>query len=85
MDYAKTIDDPTRRFQEMELIKKSIDEVFYSKIKLLVEQGVQLAESTNFGESFKNFENAININDSIKSPEFKNRIAIKYEYRLKLI
>ena len=85
MDYAKTIDDPTRRFQEMELIKKSIDEVFYSKIKLLVEQGVQLAESDNFGESFKNFENAININDSIKSPEFKNRIAIKYEFKLKLI
>jgi len=85
MDYAKTIDDPTRRFQEMELIKKSIDEVFYSKIKLLVEQGVQLAESKNFSESFKNFENAININDSVKSPEFKNRIAIKYEYKLKLI
>jgi len=85
MDYAQTIDDPTRRFQEMEQIKKSIDEVFYSKIKLLVEQGVQLAEGENFSESFKNFESAININDSIKSPEFKNRIAIKYEYRLKLI
>ncbi len=85
MDYAQTIDDPTRRFQEMEQIKKTIDEVFYSKIKLLVEQGVQLAESENFSESFKNFESAININDSIKSPEFKNRIAIKYEYRLKLI
>jgi len=85
MDYAQTIDDPTRRFQEMEQIKKSIDEVFYSKIKLLVEQAVQLAEGENFSESFKNFESAININDSIKSPEFKNRIAIKYEYRLKLI
>ena len=85
MDYAKTIDDATRRFQEMEQIKKSIDEVFYSKIKVLVERGIQLAESEEFGESFKNFENAININDSIKSPEFKNRIAIKYEYKLKLI
>jgi len=85
MDYAKTIDDATRRFQEMEQIKNSIDEVFYSKIKVLVEKGVQLAESEEFGESFKNFENAININDSIKSPEFKNRIAIKYEYKLKLI
>jgi tetratricopeptide (TPR) repeat protein len=85
MEYAKTIDDATRRFQEMEQIKKTIDEVFYSKIKLLVEQGVQLAESENFAESFKNFESAININESIKSPEFKNRIAIKYEYKLKLI
>jgi len=85
MDYAKTIDDPTRRFKEMEEIKISIDEVFHSKIKLLVEQGVQLADSRNFEDSFKNFEAAITINESIKSPEFKNRIAIKYEYRLKLI
>ena len=85
MDYAKTIGDPTRRFQEMEEIKKSIDEVYHSKIKLLVEEGVQLADSKNFENSFKNFEAAITINESIKSPEFKNRIAIKYEYKLKLI
>jgi len=85
MDYAKTIDDPNRKFQEMEQIKKAIDEVFYSKVKLLVEQGVQLADSQSFQDSFKNFESAIIINDSIKSPEFKNRIAIKYEYKLKLI
>ncbi|NVM18452.1 MAG: tetratricopeptide repeat protein [Candidatus Lokiarchaeota archaeon] len=85
MDYAKTIGDPSRKFQEMEEIKKSIDEVFHSKIKLLVEQGVQLADSKNFKDSFKNFEAAITINESIKSPEFKNRIAIKYEYKLKLI
>jgi tetratricopeptide (TPR) repeat protein len=85
MDYAKTIGDPTRRFKEMEEIKRSIDGVFHFKIKLLVEQGVQLADSINFENSFKNFEAAITINESIKSPEFKNRIAIKYEYKLKLI
>jgi len=85
MDYAKTIDDPNRRFQEMEQIKKSIDEVYHSEIKLLVEQGVQLADSEAFKESFENFERAIKINDSIKSPEYKNLIAIKYEYKLKLI
>ena len=85
MDYAKTIDDPNRRFQEMEQIKKSIDEVYHSEIKLLVEQGVQLADSEAFKESFENFEKAININESIKSPEYKNLIAIKYEYKLKLI
>jgi len=85
MDYAKTIDDPNRRFQEMEQIKKSIDEVYHSEIKLLVEQGVQLADSEAFKESFENFERAIIINESIKSPEFKNLIAIKYEYKLKLI
>jgi len=85
MDYAKTIDDPTRKFQEMEQIKKTIDEVFYSKIKLLVEQGVQLADEESFKDSFKNFESAITINESIKSPEFKNRVAIKFEYKHKLI
>ena len=85
MDYAKTIDDPNRRFQEMEQINKSIDEVYHSEIKLLVEQGVQLADSEAFKESFENFERAIKINDSIKSPEFKNLIAIKYEYKLKVI
>ncbi|MHA2288995.1 MAG: tetratricopeptide repeat protein, partial [Promethearchaeota archaeon] len=85
MEYAKTIGDPDRRFQEMEQIKKTIDEVFHSQIKLLVEQGVQLAESKEFENSFKNFEAAITINESIKSPEFKNLIAINYEYKLKLI
>ena len=85
MEYAKTIGDPNRRFQEMEQIKKTIDEVFHSQIKLLVEQGVQLADSKKFDDSFKNFEAAITINESIKSPEFKNLIAIKYEYKLKLI
>ena len=85
MEYAKTIGDATRRFQEMEQIKKSIDEVFHSKIKLLVEQGVQLANNRKFDDSFKNFEAAITINESIKSPEYKNRIAIKYEYKMKLI
>ncbi|MFX1446774.1 MAG: tetratricopeptide repeat protein [Promethearchaeota archaeon] len=85
MDYAKTIGDPKRRFKEMDEIKKSIDEVFYNKIKLLVEEGVQSADNKNFEDSFKNFEAAITINESIKSPEFKNLIAIKYEYKLKLI
>lgn len=85
MEYAKTIGDPDHRFQEMEQIKKSIDEVFHSQIKLLVEQGVQLADSRKFDDSFKNFEAAITINESIESPEFKNLIAIKYEYKLKLI
>ena len=85
MEYAKTIDDSNRRFQELEQIKKSIDEVYHSEIKLLVEQGVQLADSENFKESFENFERAIKINESIKSPEFKNLIAIKYEYKLKVI
>jgi tetratricopeptide (TPR) repeat protein len=85
MEYAKTIGDPDRRFQEMKQIKKSIDEVFHSQIKLLVEQGVQLADNKKFDDSFKNFEAAITINESIKSPEFKNLIAIKYEYKLKLV
>ena len=69
MDYAKTIDDPNRRFQEMEQIKKSIDEVYHSEIKLLVEQGVQLADSETFKESFENFERAIKIMEEVGIPQ----------------
>jgi tetratricopeptide (TPR) repeat protein len=85
MEYAKTIDDKERKFAEMGKIKDSIDEVYHSEIKLLVEQGNQLADKEKFEEAFKNFERAITINYMIESPVFKNKIAIKYEYKYKLI
>jgi len=85
MEYAKTIDDKDRKFAEMGKIKDSIDEVYHSKIKLLVEQGNQLADKEQFEESFENFKRAIKINDMIESPVFKNKIAIKYEYKHKII
>ncbi|MHA2430791.1 MAG: hypothetical protein ACXACC_07135, partial [Promethearchaeota archaeon] len=56
MEYAKTIDDPERRFEEMNKLKKQIDEVHHSEIKLLIEQAEQLAEEHNFDESFEFFE-----------------------------
>ena len=85
MEYAKTIDDPERRFAEMEEIKTSIDEVHNSEIELLVEQGKQLAETREFDESFNHFERALKVHERIESPEFKNKIPIKYHYKTELI
>ena len=85
MEYAKTIDDPERRFAEMEEIKTSIDEVHNSEIELLVEQGKQLAETREFDESFNHFERALKVHERIESPEFKNKIPIKYNYKTELI
>jgi len=85
MEYAKTIDDTERRLSEMDKIKTSIDEVHHSEIKLLVEQGIQLAEREGFADAFEHFERAMKINDLIESPEFKNKIPIKYTYKTQLI
>jgi tetratricopeptide (TPR) repeat protein len=85
MEYAKTIDDPERRFAEMEEIKTSIDEVHNSEIELLVEQGRQSAESKEFTESFDYFERALKVHERIESPEFKNKIPIKYHYKTELV
>ena len=85
MEYAKTIDDPERRFVEMEEIKTSIDEVHNSEIEVLVEQGKQLAEARDFAESFNHFERALKVHERIESPEFKNKIPIKYHYKTELV
>ena len=85
MEYAKTIDDPERRFEEMNKLKKQIDEVHHSEIKLLIEQAEQLAEEHNFNESFEFFEKAISINNLIEETEFKDKIPIKTKYKNTLI
>ena len=85
MEYAKTIDDKDRRFNEMSKIKDEIDEVYHSEIKLLVEQGNQLADSKQFEKGFQNFERAMTINEMIENSVLKNKVAIKYEYKHKLI
>ncbi len=85
MEYAKTIDDPERRFEEMNKLKKQIDEVHHSEIKLLIEKAEQLAEERNFDESFEFFEKAISINNLIEEPEFKDKIPIKTKYKNTLI
>ncbi|MFX0180106.1 MAG: tetratricopeptide repeat protein, partial [Candidatus Hodarchaeota archaeon] len=85
MEYAKTIDDPERRFEEMNKLKRQIDEVHHSEIKLLIEQAEQLAEERNFNESFEFFEKAISINNLIEETEFKDKIPIKTKYKNTLI
>lgn len=85
MEYAQTIDDTDRRYNEMEKIKHSIDEVHFSEIKLLVEQGVQLAEVKEFNNAYDLFERALKIHDLIESPEYKNKIPIKQNYKTYLI
>ncbi len=85
MEYAKTIDDIDRRYEEMDKIKSSIDGVHFSEIKLLVEKGVQLSENKEFEKGFENFEKAIKVHELIKSPEFKNRVPIRFNYKNELI
>jgi len=85
MEYAKTIDDIDRRYDEMDKIKSSIDEIHFSEIKLLVEKGVQLSDNKEFEKGFKNFENAMKVHELIKSPEFKNRVPIRFNYKNELI
>ncbi|MHA1457067.1 MAG: tetratricopeptide repeat protein [Promethearchaeota archaeon] len=85
MEYAKTIDDIDRRYEEMDKIKSSIDGVHFSEIKLLVEKGVQLSENKEFEKGFENFEKAIKVHELIESPKFKNRVPIRYNYKNELI
>ncbi|MBY9018673.1 MAG: tetratricopeptide repeat protein, partial [Candidatus Lokiarchaeota archaeon] len=85
MEYAKTIDDIDRRYDEMDKIKRSIDEIHFSEIKLLVETGVQLSENKEFQNGFENFEKAIKVHELIESPEFKNRVPIRFNYKNELI
>ncbi|MFX1354561.1 MAG: tetratricopeptide repeat protein [Promethearchaeota archaeon] len=85
VEYAKTIDDPERRFDEMNKIKKDIDKVHHSEIKLFIEQAEQLSEEHNFNEAFEYFEKAISINQLIEDSEYKDKIPIKTKYKNTLI
>jgi tetratricopeptide (TPR) repeat protein len=85
MEYAKTIVDEQRRFEEMNKIKLAIDEVHYSEIKLIVEQANQLADSGNYLDGFEFFEKAIRVNDLIDSSEYKDKVPIKTNFKNQLI
>jgi len=85
MEYAKTIADEKRRFEEMNKIKLAIDEVHYSEIKLIVEQANQLAESGHYLDGFEFFQKAMRINDLIESSEYKDKVPIKTNYKNQLI
>ncbi|MEJ2295330.1 MAG: tetratricopeptide repeat protein, partial [Candidatus Lokiarchaeota archaeon] len=85
MEYAKTIVDEQRRFEEMNKIKLAVDEVHSSEIKLIVEQGNQLANSDQYLDGFEFFEKAMRINDMIESSEYKDKVPIKTNYKNQLI
>ncbi|MFX1418827.1 MAG: tetratricopeptide repeat protein [Promethearchaeota archaeon] len=85
LDYAQSIDDPERRVAEMTKIKKLIDDVHSEEIKILIEQGSQLAEVKKYDDAFKFYENALKVNDMMESPDVKNKDLIKTSYKNELI
>jgi tetratricopeptide (TPR) repeat protein len=85
LDYAQSIDDPERRVAEMAKIKKLIDEVHSEEIKLLIEQGNQLADLKKFDDGFKFYERALKVNEMMESPDVKNKDLIKTSYKRELI
>ncbi|MFX1379459.1 MAG: tetratricopeptide repeat protein [Promethearchaeota archaeon] len=85
LDYAQSIDDPQRRVAEMTKIKQLIDEVHSEEIKLLIEQGNQLADAKKYDEAFKFYEKALRVNEMMESPDIKNKDLIKSSYKKGLI
>ncbi|MFX1242905.1 MAG: tetratricopeptide repeat protein [Promethearchaeota archaeon] len=85
LEYAQTIDDPERRVAEMTKIKKLIDEVHSEEIKLLIEQGNQLADLKKFDDAFNFYEKALKVNEMMESPDVKNKDLIKTSYKKELI
>ena len=85
LDYAQSIDDPERRATEMSKIKKLIDDVHSEEIKLVIEQGNQLADLKKYDDAFKFYENALKVNKMMESPDVKNKDLIKSSYKKELI
>ncbi|MFW9900417.1 MAG: tetratricopeptide repeat protein [Candidatus Thorarchaeota archaeon] len=85
LDYAQSIDDPERRATEMSKIKKLIDDVHSEEIKLLIEQGNQLADLKKYDDAFKFYEKALKVNELMETPDIKNKDLIKSSYKKELI
>ena len=85
LEYAKSIEDDKRRVEEMNKIKKSIDDIHSEEIKLLIEQGNQLADKKAFGEAFKFYERALKVNEMMEEPDVKNKDLVKESYKRELI
>jgi len=85
LDYAQSIDDPERRAAEMTKVKLLIDDVHSEEIKLLIEQGNQLADTKNYDDAFKFYERALKVNEMMESPDVKNKGLIKTSYKRELI
>jgi tetratricopeptide (TPR) repeat protein len=85
LDYAQSIDDPERRVAEMTKIKTLIDDVHSEEIKLLIEQGIQLADLKKYDDAFQFYEKALKVNEMMESPDIKNKDLIKTSYKKELI
>ncbi|MFX1424990.1 MAG: tetratricopeptide repeat protein [Promethearchaeota archaeon] len=85
LEYAKSIEDDIRRVEEMNKIKKLIDNIHSEEIKLLIEQGNQLAGKKAFEEAFNFYEKALKVNDMMEEPDVKNKDLIKESYKRELI
>ncbi len=85
LDYAQSIDDPDRRVAEMTKIKKLIDEVHSEEIRLLIEQGNQLADLKKYDDAFKFYESALKVNEMMETADVKNKDLIKTSYKKELI
>ncbi|MFX1574362.1 MAG: tetratricopeptide repeat protein [Promethearchaeota archaeon] len=85
LDYAQSIEDRDRRATEMNKVKQLIDDVHSDEIKLLIEQGDQLADLEKFDDAFKFYERALKVNEMMESPDLKNKDLIKNTYKRELI
>ncbi|MFX1346344.1 MAG: tetratricopeptide repeat protein [Promethearchaeota archaeon] len=85
LEYAKSIEDDKRRVEEMNKIKKMIDDIHSEEIKLLIEQGNQLADKKAFEEAFKFYEKALKVNEMMEEPDIKNKDLVKESYKRELI
>jgi tetratricopeptide (TPR) repeat protein len=69
----------------MNKIKKLIDEVHSEEIKLLIEQGNQLADLKKFEEAFEFYEKGLKVTQLMETPDVKNKDLIKTSYKIQLI
>ncbi|MBN1803012.1 MAG: tetratricopeptide repeat protein [Candidatus Lokiarchaeota archaeon] len=73
LQVASSMKDEDLKAEEMERLRREIDLVHGNRIKLLIEQGIELTEKNQFESAFERFEKAIEITDSIELREIKNR------------
>lgn len=85
LEYAQSIGDEKRRLEEMNKIKKSIDIIHSEEIKLLIEQGNQLASKKAYEEAFNFYEKALKVNELMEEPDIKNKDLVKDSYKRELI
>ncbi|MFX0043894.1 MAG: tetratricopeptide repeat protein, partial [Candidatus Hodarchaeota archaeon] len=85
LDYANSIEDEKRRIEEMSKIKKLIDEVHSDEIRLLIEQGNQLAKQSKWEDAFKFYERALKVNELMEEPDMQNKNLIRERYKTELI